>query len=217
MNENNRLTPKLTVFGIASDAPIAAVDGEVPEVIFLEISRKKIEACDTTPVLERLRQLTADRDTVLAGKGRLFLLIGGYDNDARALPQIAEYGAFMSVLIDAWPYFGWFCALDGDFPADMCAMMLPHERPGGAFVNVVLASNCERVASDTTEKGSSNAATVTALSVDRAGIAATLDRLFEGTFELGDDHHIPESTVKGRIQDIRHQLDESGLFGAEGP
>ena len=59
----------------------------MPEVIFLEISRKKIEACDTTPVLERLRQLTADRDTVLAGKGRLFLLIGGYDNDARAAPD----------------------------------------------------------------------------------------------------------------------------------
>ena len=216
MNTSNK-HPKLTVFDIASDAPIAAVDGEMPELIFLEISRKKIEACDTKAVLERLHQLTADRDTVLAGKGRLFLLIGGYDSDVRALPQVAQYSAFMSALIDAWPYFGWFCALDSDFPAEFSKMMLPHERPGGAFVNVVLANHCDSVANSSTEKGSANAASVTALSVDRAGIAATVDRLFEGIFELGEDHHVPESTVKGRIQDIGQQLDECGLLGAEGP
>ena len=217
MTAENNPTPKLSVFDIASDVPIAAINGEMPELIFLEISRKKIEACDTTNLLLRLHQLTADRDTVLAGKGRLVLMVGGYDGDVRALPQIAEYSAFMRVLVEAWPYFGWFCTLDNDFPTEFSAMVLPHEWPGGAFINVVLANSCESVTDSQTVKGSANAASTTALSVDRAGIAETVEHLLEGVSVLGEDHHIPESDVKQRIHDIEQQIITCGLPGAERP
>jgi hypothetical protein len=211
MNASDSSTPKLAVIDIASDAPIAALDGETPELILLEIGRHKIESSDTRVILTRLRQLTADRDTVMSSKGALCVMVAGYDNDPRALPQIAEYCVYMSALISAWPYFGWFCALSIDYPQEVMQSIEAASRPDSLLMNILLANACSPV-DPPSVRGHAPHNGWTPVELIRDRMAANVERLFNGLIELGERHTIPMTSVQERITAIEQLLEDRGII-----
>ncbi len=64
---------------------LAALDGEVPDLIPVAISRDAIENKDCASLLATLRSLSADRETTLRMRGRILLTTDGYNEDQRPL------------------------------------------------------------------------------------------------------------------------------------
>ena len=207
-NTDPHPNPHVEIVAVDSAAPIAALDGEMPELIGLEIARTTIESGDTGAVLRRLRQLTADRTTVLAGKGRLLLVIGGYDDDPRHLALVPEYANYMQKLMREWPYFGWFCGLNGDFPAELIVEVAPEHLPDGAFFNLLLVNACTGVAPrlDTPSLGWSP------IEVLNEKIRDNLSTILAGLGKLGEDNDIPEAIVVERMQAIEQMLQDRGVL-----
>ena len=211
MNKNNKRHPAHQMFDVNSDEPIAALNGETPELILLEIGRNSIEAGNPQVTLRRLRQLTADRETVITGKGRLCLLIGGYDTDPRALPQIAAYGHYLRALINDWPDFGWFSALNKDFPEEVIQLLDVGQHPDSSFLNILLAGACTSVE---TPQGSHQTPREgwTPIEMDRERVAANVGCLFNGLLALGAQHTLPMDLVSQRIRAIEQLLEDRGII-----
>ena len=197
-----------------SQQHIAAINGETPDLILLEIGRNKLESGDTKAILQRLRQLTGDRETVMSGKGRLCVMVGGYDNDPRALPQIAAYGNYMRALMDEWPYFGWFSTMNEDFPVELIGAMDAAEQPDSSFMNIILANGCatvdtmnmHNIAAEVSREGWSP------IELKRDRLTANVKRLFDGLLVLGAQHTLPMDIVSQRMKAIEQILQDRGII-----
>ena len=211
MSENSNRHAANQMFDVNSDEPIAALNGESPELILLEIARERIEAGDPQVILRRLRQLTADRETVITSKGRLCLMIGGYDSDPRALPQIAAYGHYLRALINEWPYFGWFSALNVDFPDELIQALDAAEHPDRSVLNIILAGACTTV--DVTQAmHKTSSEQWTPIEMDRERVAANVESLFNGLLTLGAQHTLPMDLVSQRIKAIEQLMEDRGII-----
>lgn len=77
-------------------------------LIVLDITRHEIESGNIASVLERLHVLTDSAENVRRYREALVFRIGGYDDDRRELPEIAEARAFFWRLTAQWPHWLWF-------------------------------------------------------------------------------------------------------------
>jgi hypothetical protein len=201
----------LKIIALKGNEPIAALHGEVPDLIFLEISRDMIEAGAVNDVLLRLRQLSADRETVLTSRGRLLVCVGGYDGDPRGLPQIAQYGVYLQKLIDAWPYFGWFCALNVDFSDEQLDAISEGTRPDNVFLSILLSNAFTPVAAnETAAHGAQNG--TTPLDVNRDQLLNNALKLADSIAGLCRRHDIPALVGEQRCDSIAHLLRKRNLL-----
>jgi hypothetical protein len=78
--------------------------------VFFVISRQQVEALDLDESLDFLRSLvpTAHPDHAWAYKGRLSLVIAGYDTDPRELFEIPEVCQYLRALDEQWPFWLFF-------------------------------------------------------------------------------------------------------------
>jgi hypothetical protein len=79
-----------------------------PAILLLEISRHEIETGNYTSSLERLMVIADNRESALCYRESLLLLITGYDDDQRELPEIPEVRQFFTRLTNEWPHWLWF-------------------------------------------------------------------------------------------------------------
>ncbi len=77
-------------------------------VLVLEISRLEIESLNFTSSLERLMVMAETRESTLLYRESLLLMITGYDQDRRELPEIPQVREFMLRLTEEWPHWLWF-------------------------------------------------------------------------------------------------------------
>jgi hypothetical protein len=78
-------------------------------VLIVSVSREEIEAGDTRHVSETLRKLL-NPEVANRTKGRLFLIINGYDDDPRDLWEFSDVCAWMKAVDKDFPY--WFYFMD---------------------------------------------------------------------------------------------------------
>jgi len=83
---------------------------KAPALLILDITKKDITTGGIGSVLERLHVLTDTRESVIRFRESLVFQVGGFDNDRRELPEVAEVRAFFRALTDAWPRWPWFLA-----------------------------------------------------------------------------------------------------------
>lgn len=191
--------------------PIAALDGEMPELILLEISREVMRSGDSRTVLARLRQLTSDRSTVMTGCGRLFLMVSGYDEDERPLPAVAEYGSFMQSLMRDWPYFGWFCALDSDLPHEALMSLPPSTLPGGTFTTLLLAGACDTRPERANDGTKPTQNSIERLVVNTQVLESHIAGMADGLVALCKLHNIPVNLIDTRVAAVVQTLEDRGL------
>lgn len=92
---------------ILTDAAGLAENAD-PAFLILDITRHEIEAGNIASVLDRLHVLTDTRIAVLHYRECLTFQVGGYDTDARELPEIAEVRSYFRRLVQEWPHWLWF-------------------------------------------------------------------------------------------------------------
>ncbi|UVJ44300.1 hypothetical protein NVV94_01405 [Pseudomonas sp. LS1212] len=85
-------------------------DDDCEEPIIFVIHREQIEAFDLESSLDFLRTLVPLRDPqyVWSWKGKLTLVISGYDNDTRELFEIPEVCRYLRGIDQAWPFWFFF-------------------------------------------------------------------------------------------------------------
>ena len=81
----------------------------IQEPVFLVISRQQVESGDTQDPMVFLQHLVSNANTALEFKGRVSLIVDGYNDDARELFEIPEVRRYISALDGLWPY--WFMFL----------------------------------------------------------------------------------------------------------
>lgn len=200
----------MRIVNLNSNAPIAAIDGEPPDLVGIEIGAVTLTAGDTSQVLRRLTSLAADRQTVLSCEGKLSLMIGGYDSDVRAVPQIAEFGTYMKVLISAWPYFGWFCMLNDDLPDEFRHLAGTPAAPDHSLLNIVLAGACEYL--PPSPVGHQLQKPIRAISFNRDVIVENATALLAGVLRLGDLHRIEVRAIDKRFAKLERMLERNGVL-----
>ena len=78
-------------------------------IVVVAVSRESsIVPGDNRPILEALRRIASSKEDCLRYAGTLSIVITGYEDDPRELPQIAEVRAWFRKLDCSWPYWGWF-------------------------------------------------------------------------------------------------------------
>ena len=77
-------------------------------VILIIFSKKNVEAGLTGDALDRLRNLSDNRDFVIRFAGKMMFAFEGYDDDPREICQIPQCVKFMRDVEGEWPYFFWF-------------------------------------------------------------------------------------------------------------
>ena len=96
------------------------------DLIFYQFSRPKVERCDFGHFLSQF-----SHDKVPAGRrlrqlmDRLIFCIDGYDEDPREIHAIPEIRRFYAAFHDVWPYWLYFCNLEGDTLKAMVFCCLP--------------------------------------------------------------------------------------------
>jgi hypothetical protein len=93
-----------------ASAPIFDLRPWLSDPVVFVISRQQIEASDFEEPLDFLRSLvpTAHPHHAWAYKGRLSLVISGYDKDPRELFEIPEVCRYLRVLDEQWPFWLFF-------------------------------------------------------------------------------------------------------------
>lgn len=200
----------MRIVDLSSSFPIAAINGEPPELIGLEIGATTLRSGDTRQVLRRLTSLTADRQTALSCEGKLSLMIGGYDTDARAVPQIGEFKTYMTAIMSAWPYLGWFCMLNDDLPAELEQLVETPAAPDFAFLNIVLAGACECQPQRTATRGTQKP--IQALSFNRDVVISNATSLLNGVLRLGELHQVDNALLTKRIAKIEAMFERTGVL-----
>ncbi|WIM05890.1 MAG: hypothetical protein OHM77_00950 [Candidatus Nitricoxidivorans perseverans] len=91
-------------------APIFDLRPGLSDPVFFVISRQQVEALDLDESLDFLHSLvpTAHPDHAWVYKGRLSLVISGYDTDPRELFEIPEVCRFLRALDEQWPFWLFF-------------------------------------------------------------------------------------------------------------
>jgi len=194
-----------------ASTPTSALDGEMPELIALEISRETLLSGDTRAVLARLRQLTSDRSTVMTGCGRLFVMVSGYDDDERPLPAVAEYGTFMQSLMRDWPFFGWFCALDSDLPHEALMSLPPSMLPGSTFTTLLLAGACDTRPACPTDGLKPPQDSMEPLVIKPRVLESHISAMADGLVALCELHNVPVHLIEARASAVMQTLEDRGL------
>lgn len=91
-------------------APIFDLRPGLSDPVVFVISRQQVEALDLDESLDFLHSLvpTAHPDHAWAYKGRLSLVISGYDSDPRELFEIPEVCRYLRALDEQWPFWLFF-------------------------------------------------------------------------------------------------------------
>lgn len=91
-------------------APVFDLRPGLSDPVVLVISRKQVEAFDLDDPVDFLQSLvpTAHPDHAWAYKGRLALVIAGYDTDPRELFEIPEVCRYLRALDEQWPFWLFF-------------------------------------------------------------------------------------------------------------
>ena len=87
-------------------------------IVIVAVSRESsIATGDNRSILDALRQISSSKEDCLRYAGTLSIVITGYEDDPRELPQIPEVRAWFRNLNGSWPYWGWFLnKLDDSLP-----------------------------------------------------------------------------------------------------
>jgi hypothetical protein len=80
----------------------------VSELVVLLISRREVEAADIASVLSRLKPFLATRDEAWRYRGRMTLVVDGYNHDPRELVDIPEVRTLLRKLEASWPAWAFF-------------------------------------------------------------------------------------------------------------
>jgi hypothetical protein len=81
---------------------------ELTEPVIIMISRDQVEANDMASVINPLHTLLTSRDACWHYRGQVSLAVSGYEDDPRALVDIAELRTFLHDFTVQWPYWGFF-------------------------------------------------------------------------------------------------------------
>lgn len=110
----------------------------VKDPIYFVITRQQIEGLDINSSLGFLRSLMpADKpQNVWALKGRISLMVDGYDHDPRKLFEIPEVCQYLRAIDDLWPFwFFFFSQADESLTIlAMCLSSAIEVNPGEAYV-----------------------------------------------------------------------------------
>ena len=82
--------------------------------IYFVLSRAQIEAEDITEPLSVLHQLATTRDKAVVARGRISLVVDGFDHDPRELFEITAVRRYIRSLDDRWPYWLFFLSQADD-------------------------------------------------------------------------------------------------------
>lgn len=91
-------------------APVIDLRPGLSDPVVFVISRQQVEALDLDESLDFLHSLvpTAHPDHAWAYKGRLSLVVAGYDTDPRELFEIPEVCQYLRALDEQWPFWLFF-------------------------------------------------------------------------------------------------------------
>jgi len=98
-------------FTDADGFDVHATAADLAVVVF---TREEIERGHVGSAIERLMLFSDDADHVRRFAGRVVLLFGGYDDDPRPLPGIAECVRFFRTVDQHWSYWLHFLIPDQD-------------------------------------------------------------------------------------------------------
>ena len=196
---------------VGSAETVAALDGEVPGLLLVEITRQSIELREIEPALRILSPLVADRETVLRMRGRVQLCVSGYDSDARALAQVLEFQAYAAAFNAAWPYLAWFTVLPPDIAEHMPEVSgeVATQATDDALMPWLIAASSDALPPVTSECARPNERT--ALGVDRARLAETVGLFMRGILILADTHQLHHGLVTARLQAFEETLERTGV------
>ena len=196
---------------VGSAETVAALDGEVPGLLLVEITRQSIERRQIEPALRILSPLVADRETVLRMRGRVQLCVSGYDSDARALVQVLEFQAYAAAFNAAWPYLAWFTVLPPDIAEHMPEVSgeVATQATDDALMPWLLAASSDALPPVTSECARPNERK--ALGVDRARLAETVGLFMRGILILADTHQLHHGLVTARLQAFEETLERTGV------
>lgn len=111
----------------------------VRDPIFFVVSRQQIERMEIDESLEFLRSLLPPNrpGDVWALKGRISLMVDGYDHDPRELFEIPEVCQYLRAIDDLWPFwFFFFSQADESLTVlAMCLASAIEVNPGEAYVD----------------------------------------------------------------------------------
>ena len=197
---------------VGSAETVAALDGEVPGLLLVEITRQSIELRETAPALRILAPLVADRETVLRMRGRVQLCVSGYDSDARALVQILEFQAYAATFNAAWPYLAWFTVLAPDIAEHMPEVLgeVATLATDGALMPWLLAASSDALPPVASERAQPNERK--ALGVNRARLAETVGLYMRGILNLADTHQLHHGLVTARLHAFEDTLERTGVI-----
>ena len=96
------------------------------DLILYQFSRSKVERCDFGHFLSLYAPDKLPEGRPLRDMMNCFVFcIEGWDSDPREIHLIPEIRRFYSVFHEAWPYWLYFCNLDGDTLRSMVMCCLP--------------------------------------------------------------------------------------------
>lgn len=151
-------------------------------VILIIFSKQNVDAGLTGDALDRLRNLSDNRDFVIRFAGKMMFAFEGFDQDPREICQIPECVKFMRAVEQEWPYFFWFLEKQSDsinlFTSLMCDMELVATRGG----QVGLAPK------------------------DESQILQMLSRQEKGIHDLTRFHQLPYDLCKDLDEDLEESL-----------
>lgn len=111
----------------------------IMDPIFFVISRQQIERMDIDDAFDFLISLmpSGPPEAVWALKGRIYLMVDGYDHDPRELFEIPEVCQFLRAIDGLWPYwFFFFSQADESLTVlAMCIASAIEVNPGEAYVD----------------------------------------------------------------------------------
>ncbi len=85
-------------------------------LVFLQFSRDQVEACDFGDFMAQFNPTVLPSGRGLRGlMNQLIFVVAGYNDDPREVYSVPEIRIFFRALYEQWPFWFYFCRLDGEF------------------------------------------------------------------------------------------------------